>query len=128
MNRSLFIAMALMLGSAGQVFAADAAGSSVCPTRAPEEAFKAFRDRTHDYCEVKWTGLVASNATGGQTHDHYINVCSRDCYGDLGAQAAGQSMAANGGLVVGLAAGAGVVAATSRAAGAGLGGNGPASP
>ena len=57
MNKSLFAAVALVLAGAGQAFAADTV--SVCPTRDKGEALGVFRGRAHDYCEVKWSGLVA---------------------------------------------------------------------
>jgi hypothetical protein len=109
MKKSLIIAMVMLLGPAGQAFAAVAS----CPSRAPDEALKPFRQRTHDYCEIKWGGL--STKPVGETHDTYINICARDCYKVLGraAQNLGSQVAGNQiGLAAGLAGAAAGLGAT----------------
>ena len=124
MNTSVIAALVLLLGSASQALAAGA-----CPTRSPGEATRTFRDRTHDYCEVHWQALVSLPGGPGQTHDSYINLCSKTCYKavnsqtgqNLGSQFAGSQI----GLLGGLAA-AGVVAGVGASAASGSGT--PASP
>ena len=108
--------MVVLLGSATQVFA-----QSACPARGQNEATRLFRDRTHSYCEGRWQALVSARDTGGQSHDQFINVCARKCYGDVGAQVAGSQLAVIGGIV-----GAGAIAGVAAAASSGHGA--PASP
>jgi hypothetical protein len=95
----------------------------------PGEAVKSFRDRTHDYCEVHWQALASTPGGPGQTHDSYVNLCSKACYkalGSQGAQNVGSQFAGNQiGLIGGLAA-AGVVAGVGASATSGSGA--PASP
>lgn len=100
MNTSLVAAIVVALGSAAQ---ASADGS--CPSRSAGEAASAFRERMHDFCEVKWSALVGTPAAVGQTHDHYINICARRCYGDLGSLTVGKAL-----TVMTAAAGIGSVA------------------
>ncbi len=83
MKTSLIAAALLILGSAGQALAADAGRlPTTCPVRDRGEARAAYGGRAHDYCEVRWRDLVATHRTGGQTHEHYIDVCARKCIGD----------------------------------------------
>ncbi len=134
MNKSLIAAVVLLLGSASQALAA-----GVCPTRSPGESVPSFRDRTHNYCEVHWQALLSIPGGPGQTHDSYINLCSKTCYKavssqsaqnlgaqNLGAQNLGAQFAGNQiGLLGGLAT-AGAVAGVGASAASGSGA--PASP
>jgi hypothetical protein len=117
MNTSLIAAVVLMLGSAGQAFA-----DGVCPVRSTGEDSKALQSRVHDYCEVKWNAMVGTPAAARQTHDHYITVCERRCYGDLGALTAGKAL-----TVMTAAAGIGLVAYSAGQA-SDKSNNSPASP
>jgi hypothetical protein len=119
-NRTLIAAVVLLLGSASQVAVAQTAG--VCPVRAQGEADQSFSDRTHGYCEARWSELLAAKQTGGRTHDEYINICSSKCAGAVGSGVTGTQL----GLIIGGVAlvGAGVAVAASSH----HGNNAPASP
>ena len=129
MNKSLMAVVLLLIGTASQALAAGA-----CPSRSPGETIKSFRDRTHDYCEVHWRSLLSIPGGPGQTHDFYINLCSKACYKALGSQGSqslatqnlGSQFAGNQiSLIGGLSSAAAV---TSIGVATALNGGGPASP
>ncbi|HLZ82300.1 MAG TPA: hypothetical protein VKQ54_01955 [Caulobacteraceae bacterium] len=79
--KTLLIAVLLVtMGAAGPLRAAEAAGDrDVCPDRGPREEARAYGLRAHDYCEARWTRLLAARQTGGQTHDEFVDGCLRRC-------------------------------------------------
>jgi hypothetical protein len=78
---SLFIAAMLVASSAAQGFAADQSRyRGACPARQKGDTYANYLQRNSDFCEVRWRDMVATNTTGGQTHDHFIRSCKRKCF------------------------------------------------
>jgi hypothetical protein len=117
MNKAVVVAMMLWLGAAG---GAGAAGDRLmCPSLTGAQADAARLDRIHEFCEARWSSLVTARHVGRRTHDDYVNTCTRQCAGKLGAVVTGAELA---GVAAGVAGAVGVVVAAIPAHGA------PASP
>jgi hypothetical protein len=114
---------------AGQAAAAEqAAGSPTCVVRTRGEDDGSWMGRTKHYCEIRWSDLVAQSATGGWTHPHYIDVCTRQCrvgYFDASTPSGGAGLRT--GEVVAAAAGVGAAIGIALAT-TGHGHETPASP
>jgi hypothetical protein len=111
--KTLLIAVALMgLGGAGSAADAPRDRQPSCPAKATGEA---YGPRARDYCEVRWTSVLAARETGSQTHDEFIDTCLRRCVTARGATAGAPLGWILGG--VGAAALAGGVAAGSGGGG-----------
>ena len=121
MKTALTLTAVLMFGMASQAAAEEARTTPpACPVRLHDEGKQPFVDRVHNYCEVRWSELVAARQTGGQTHDEFINACARKCAGDLAEKQAGSNLA--------LYAGGAALLVGGAAAAASSGGGKPASP
>jgi len=121
MNKALITSILLVFGVAGQ--AAAAAPIVACAPRGQGETDSAYAARVQGGCEAGWNDAVAHNATGGLTHDQFVNRCAHRCAGAVVDKAAGNQVLLVGGalLVAGAAGGA-------AAAASGGGHSSPASP
>lgn len=82
----MLLIVSLLIASAGAAPAASAPACrpldhcvSACPAHLPHEDGRTYGLRAHDYCRVRWTGLLAARETGGQTHDEFVDGCLRRC-------------------------------------------------
>jgi hypothetical protein len=80
LGTSLFVAAVLFLGSVSQGVAAEGSQAVTCPAKEKGESYVDYVQRNHDFCEVHWRDMVATNSTGGQSHDQYIRSCKRQCF------------------------------------------------
>jgi hypothetical protein len=99
MKTSLVAAIMLTLGSATQALAATS-GQQVCPAKSQGQSSSSYVASTHAYCESQWSDASATHPTGGQSHDQFVNSCSRQCLGDVGATTAGYNIGVVGGLAI----------------------------
>jgi hypothetical protein len=52
---------------------------SECPDRRPHEDGRSYGLQAHDYCKVRWIGLLFAHETAGLTHDEFVDGCLRRC-------------------------------------------------
>lgn len=123
MKTAVWLAATLIFGLTSEATAQAANDTSLaCPARQQGEAKKPYVDRTHNYCETRWSELLAERQTAGHTHDEFINGCARKCAGDLADKQAGNNLALYAGGAALLLGGAAAAALGGKSGGQ------PASP